>query len=91
MSSPLHPYFSKLQVSKKRSRSKTESLLPPSFDSGSEESLSTPTPENDRKSNTKERFQKSLEYCQKFLARRNISPRSEMFMMVFIDEFKIAI
>ncbi|MCJ1261438.1 hypothetical protein MMC22_001302 [Lobaria immixta] len=79
------------QDSKAIQRSQAEALLPPSFDPSSQETLSTPVPEKDRKAYTIERFQKNLEYCQEYLARPNISPRSETFMMVFKDELKVAI
>lgn len=93
MSSPpsLHSLELFLQDSKVKPRSQTEALLPPSFDPSLQETLSTPVPEKDRKAYTVNRFQKSLEYCQGFLARPNISPRSETFMMVFKDELKVAI
>lgn len=80
-----------LQDSKAIQRSQVEALLSPSFDPSSQESVSTPVPEKDRKAYTIERFQKSLEYCQGFLARSNISPRLETFMMVLKDELNLAI
>ncbi|MCJ1261688.1 hypothetical protein MMC22_001554 [Lobaria immixta] len=45
----------------------------------------------DCKAYTTERLQQSLAYCQRFLSRRDISPRSETFMILFKDELKIAI
>ena len=63
------------------------SLLPDSFDLESD--IECPVPENDTSLYTQERLQKSLTYAYKFLSRRNISPRSEIFIQLFKEEVNL--
>ena len=88
MSSPMKP-LERLHIAKTRSRSDTSSLLSDSFDPDA--NVECPVPESEISLYTRERLQKSLIYARKFLSRRNISPRSELFMHFFKNEIKNAL
>ncbi len=90
MTSPTKP-FAQLEVSKTRTRGDTISLLPSSYDSSINVMPECPVPEVNPCLYTKERLQQSLVYAHKFLARPNISPRSELFMHLYKEELKDAL
>ncbi|KAL9116941.1 MAG: hypothetical protein Q9187_006526 [Circinaria calcarea] len=89
--SSLTKSFEKLAVTKTRTRGDTTSLLPSSYDPNAEDMPECPVPEISPSLYTPERLQQSLVYAQKFLAQRNISPRSELFMFLFKEEVKEAL
>lgn len=89
MSSP-QKQLAGLRVSK-RERKSTPELLPTDFDLNSKDGTSPPKPESSQAGYTEERYQKSLVFAHKFLARRNISPGSEAFMKAFKDQVKDAL
>lgn len=90
MTSSPPPEFSALRVGKSRQRGDTANLLPKTFDSASEALPIHPVASSSLKNYNRERYQQDLEYAQKFLMRRDISPRSEMFMAIFKEELKEA-
>ena len=90
MSSPTKS-FGQLEIVKIRPRGDTTSLLPSSYDSSTEVMPERPVPEVNPSLYTTERLQQSLAYAQKFLARRDISPRSELFMYLYKEELKDAL
>ena len=90
MTSPTKP-FAQLKVSKTRTRGDMISLLPSSYDSSINVMPESPAPEVNPCLYTVERLQQSLVYAHKFLARRNISPRSELFMHLYKEELKDAL
>ena len=83
--------FAELVVIKTRTRGDTTSLLPSSYDPNAKDRPECSVPEVSPSLYTPERLQKSLVYAQRFLARRNISPRSELFMTLFKEEVKEAL
>lgn len=68
-----------------------KSLLPKSYDPNSNALPEIPIPEAHSSLYTKERLQKSLVYAEMCLQRRDISPRSELFMQLYKDEIKDAL
>ncbi|KAL9101816.1 MAG: hypothetical protein Q9163_002963 [Psora crenata] len=83
--------FEQLQVSKTRERRDTTSLLPSTYDLDADVMPECPVPEANMGLYTPDRLQQSLVYAHKFLARRNISPRAELFMQLYKDELKDAL
>lgn len=90
MSSPTKT-FAELQVTKSRQRGDTTSLLPSSYDSNSDVIPEIPVPEASPSLYTRERLQQSLVYAERCLKRRDISPRSELFMQLYKEELKDAL
>lgn len=88
MSSP-SASFAKLRVEKTRSRAVTEDLLPDDFLDHENLTVPCPRPEEDLRKYTYERLQSGLVYAQSCL-KRNISPRSELFLHLYKQEVKDA-
>jgi len=89
MSSPTKS-FAELQVTKSRKRGDTTSLLPSSYDPNTDVIPELPVPEASPSLYTRERLQQSLVYAERFL-KRDISPRSELFMQLYKEELKDAL
>lgn len=82
--------FAELQVTKRKRRD-TISLLPSSYDPDTDVMPEPPIPEASPSLYTRERLQQSLAYAERFLKRRDISPRSELFMHIYKVELKDAL
>ncbi len=90
MSSPTNT-SAELQVTKSRQRGDTTSLFPSSYDPNSDVIPEIPVPEASPSLYTRERLQQSLVYAERCLKRRDISPRSELFMQLYKEELKDAL
>ena len=90
MSSPTMSY-AELQVTRVRKRGDTTNLLPDSYDPDTDVIPEPPSPEVSPSLYTKERLQQSLVYAERCLKRREISPRSELFMQLYKEELKDAL
>ena len=90
MSSPLKS-FAELQVTRSRKRGNTTSLLPSAYDPDTDAIPEPPIPEASPSLYTTERLQQSLVYAEKYLKRRDISPRSELFIQLYKEELKDAL
>lgn len=82
MSSPTNP-FAELQVAKSRNRGDITSLLPSLYDPSTDPISDLPVPEASQSLYTRERLRQSLEYAEKCLKRRDISPRSALSMQLY--------
>ncbi|KAL9098059.1 MAG: hypothetical protein Q9163_006204 [Psora crenata] len=91
MSSPPTEPFADLHIPKSRKRGDTRSLLPSSYDPDTDAMPELPVPEASPSLYTKERLVQSLVYAESYLKRRDISPRSELFMQLYKDELKDAL
>ena len=83
--------FAELQVTRSRKRGDTTSLLPSSYDPDTDVMPELPVPEASPSLYTRERLQQSLVYAERCLKRRDISPRSELFMQLYKEELKDAL
>ncbi|KAI4133215.1 MAG: hypothetical protein LQ347_002247 [Umbilicaria vellea] len=83
--------FAELQVTKSRKRGDTTDLLPSSYDPDTDVMPELPIPEASPSLYTTERLQQSLVYAERCLKRRDISPRSELFMQLYKEELKDAL
>ncbi|KAK3176992.1 hypothetical protein OEA41_008318 [Lepraria neglecta] len=83
--------FAELQVTRSRKRVDTTSLLPSSYDPDTDVMPELPVPEASPSLYTRERLQQSLVYAERCLKRRDISPRSELFMQLYKEELKDAL
>ncbi|KAA6409935.1 MAG: hypothetical protein FRX48_06548 [Lasallia pustulata] len=83
--------FAELQVTSSRKRGDTTSLLPSSYDPDTDVMPELPIPEASPSLYTRERLQQSLVYAERCLKRRDISPRSELFMQLYKEELKDAL
>lgn len=83
--------FAELQVTRSRKRGDTTSLLPSSYDPDTDVMPELPIPEASPSLYTRERLQQSLVYAERCLKRRDISPRSELFMQLYKEELKDAL
>lgn len=90
MPSPTKP-FAELHVTRSRKRGDTTSLLPGSYDPDADVMPELPIPEASPSLYTTERLQESLVYAERCLKRRDISPRSELFMQLYKEELKDAL
>lgn len=90
MTSPTQS-FAELQVRRSRLRGDTTSLLPESYDPDIDIMPEVPIPEANPSLYTRERLQQSLVYAESWLKRRDISPRSELFMQLYKEELKDAL
>lgn len=66
-------------------------MLPSSYDPDIDVMPEVPIPEPNPSLYTRERLQQSLVYAERCLKRRDISPRSELFMQIYKDELKDAL
>lgn len=78
-------------MAKIRKRADTTDLLPSSHDPNTTAIPEAPIPEPSTSFYTNERLQKSLVYAELYLRRRDISPRSELFMQLYKEEVKDAL
>ena len=83
--------FAEVQVTRSRKRGDTTSLLPSSYDPDNDVMPEIPIPEASPSLYTRERLQQSLVYAERCLKRRDISPRSELFMQLYKEELKDAL
>ena len=90
MPSPIKS-FAELQVTRSRKRGDTTSLLHSSYDPDTDVMPELPVPEASPSLYTRERLQQSLVYAERCLKRRDISPRSELFMQLYKEELKDAL
>ena len=77
---------SELKIPKTRAQSQTDALVSNAFDACELTTAARPQPEADLSAYTPARLQQSLMYAKSFLGQRNISPRSETFMVVYKEE-----
>ncbi|KAL2048872.1 hypothetical protein ABVK25_010878 [Lepraria finkii] len=83
--------FTELQVMRSRKRGDTTSLLPSSYDPDTDVMPELPICEASPSLYTRERLQQGLVYAERCLKRRDISPRSELFMQLYKEELKDAL
>lgn len=84
MSSPTKP-FGNLSVSKTRSSDPKEQSS-----SAGDTQLQFPNPEKSLKGYNKGRLKEGLDFAHRYLNRRDISPRSEIFMNIYKDKVQLA-
>ena len=92
MTSPPPPpsELSDLKIRKTRDRSDTARFLAESFDSASIVFPVEPSTDLRLEAYTTKCLQQDLAYAQKCLMKRDLSPRSELFMEFFKDQLKVA-
>lgn len=90
MSSPTKQ-FGELNIARSRRRADTTDLLPSSHGPSTTALPEAPVPELSTSFYTNDRLQRSLVYAEICLKRRDISPRSELFMQLCKEEVKDAL
>lgn len=78
-------------MTRSRKRGDTASLLSSSYDPDTDVMPELPIPEASPSLYTRERLQRSLVFAERCLKRRDISPRSELFMQLYKEELKDAL